>query len=107
MGAVAMSPVGGLRQRLVLGPAVREKYSMHCGSENVDGRFSGVNEEPSGGIFGYTGFLSVSLDWYILGLKFESLLTFELTRFRPIIQGCDSAQARATALQWGPDESPL
>lgn len=50
MGAVAMSPVGGLRQRLVLGPAVREKYSMHCGSENVDGRFRGVNEEPSGGI---------------------------------------------------------
>lgn len=106
MGAVAMSPVGGLRQRLVLGPAVKEKYSMHCGSENVDGRFSGVNEEPSGGILLYW-LLFESFGWYILGLKFESLLTFELTRFRPIIQGCDSAQARATALQWGPDESPL
>lgn len=50
MGAVAMSPVGGLRQRSVFGPAVREKYSMHRGRENVDGRFRAVNEEPSGGI---------------------------------------------------------
>ena len=50
MGAVAMSPIGGLRQRSVFGPAVREKYSMHWGRENVDGKFRAVNEEPSGGI---------------------------------------------------------
>lgn len=70
MGAVAMSPVGGLRQRLVLGPAVREKYSMHCGSENVDGRLRGVNEEPSGGMFAISVFYFLSLVCYILKLKF-------------------------------------
>lgn len=55
MGAVAMSPIGGLRQRSVFGPAVREKYSMHWGRENVDGRFRAVNEEPSGGILSCAG----------------------------------------------------
>lgn len=50
MGAVEVSPLGGLRQRSVLGPAVRVKYSMHRGSEKVDGRFSAVKDDPSGGI---------------------------------------------------------
>ena len=50
-----MSPTRGLRQRFVFGPAVREKYSMHWGRENVDGRFRAVNEEPSGGILNCAG----------------------------------------------------
>lgn len=55
MGAVVMSPTGGLRQISVFGPAVREKYSMHWGRENVDGKFRAVNEEPSGGILTCAG----------------------------------------------------
>lgn len=51
IGAVAMSPVGGLRQRLVLGPAVREKYSMQSGRVKDGGRFRVVKEAPVGGIF--------------------------------------------------------
>jgi hypothetical protein len=50
MGAVEVSPFGGFRQRSVLGPAVRVKYSIHCGRENVDGKFNAVNDEPFGGI---------------------------------------------------------
>lgn len=48
MGAVAMSPVGGLRQMVVLGPALRVKYSMHRGRVKVGGRLRAVKEEPSG-----------------------------------------------------------
>lgn len=51
IGAVAMSPVGGLRQRLVLGPAVREKYSMQSGRVKDGGRFRVMKESPVGGIF--------------------------------------------------------
>lgn len=51
MGAVAMSPVGGLRQSLVLGAALRVKYSMHRGRVKVGGRLRAVKEEPSGVIF--------------------------------------------------------
>lgn len=50
MGAVEVSPLGGFRHKSVFGPAVRLKYSMHCGRSNVGGRFSAVNEEPFGGI---------------------------------------------------------
>jgi hypothetical protein len=50
MGAVDVSPFGGFRQRSVLGPAVRVKYSMHCGRVNVGGRFNAVNDELWGGI---------------------------------------------------------
>lgn len=50
IGAVAVSPLGGFRQRSVLGPAVRVKYSIHSGSENVEGKFKVLNEEPQGGI---------------------------------------------------------
>lgn len=50
MGAVEMSPLGGFRQRSVFGPAVRVKYSMHCGSVKSVGRFKAVNEDPLGGI---------------------------------------------------------
>lgn len=48
IGAVEVSPFGGFRHRSVFGPAVRVKYSMHCGSENDGGRFNAVNDEPSG-----------------------------------------------------------
>ena len=51
IGAVAMSPVGGLRQRLVLGPAVKEKYSMQSGRVKDGGRFRVMKESPVGGIF--------------------------------------------------------
>jgi hypothetical protein len=51
MGAVEVSPFGGLRHRSVLGPAWRVKYSMHWGSSKVGGRFRVVNDDPSGGIF--------------------------------------------------------
>ena len=57
IGAVAMSPVGGLRQRLVLGPAVREKYSMQSGRVEVGGRFRVVKESPVGGILDQARFL--------------------------------------------------
>lgn len=50
MGAVEVSPFGGFRQRSVFGPAVRVKYSMHCGREKSEGRFNGVKDELSGGI---------------------------------------------------------
>lgn len=50
MGAVEVSPFGGLRHRSVFGPAVSVKYSMHWGSVNAGGRFKGVNDEPSGGM---------------------------------------------------------
>lgn len=50
IGAVEVSPLGGLRHRSVFGPAVSSKYSMHCGRVNVGGRFRVVKEEPSGGI---------------------------------------------------------
>lgn len=50
MGAVAISPVGGLRQRLVLGRTVREKYSMQSGRVKDGGRFRVVKELPVGGI---------------------------------------------------------
>lgn len=50
IGAVDVSPFGGFRQRSVLGPAVRVKYSIHCGSEKSGGRFNVVKEELSGGI---------------------------------------------------------
>jgi hypothetical protein len=53
MGAVDVSPFGGLRHRSVFGPAVRVKYSMHCGSVNSGGRFRAVKEVPSGGILGF------------------------------------------------------
>lgn len=45
-----MSPFGGFRQRSVFGPAVRVKYSMHCGREKSGGKFNGVKDELSGGI---------------------------------------------------------
>lgn len=50
MGAVEVSPFGGFRQRSVFGPAVRVKYSMHCGSVKSAGKFNAVNDEPLGGI---------------------------------------------------------
>lgn len=50
MGAVDVSPLGGFRQRSVFGPAVRVKYSMHCGSEKSGGRFNVMKDELSGGI---------------------------------------------------------
>lgn len=52
MGAVDVSLFGGLRHRSVFGPAVRVKYSMHCGSVKSGGRFKAVKEEPSGGMVG-------------------------------------------------------
>lgn len=63
IGAVEVSPLGGLRQRSVFGPARRVKYSMHWGSSNVGGRFSAVKVEPSGGIFDFEilGFLELGL----------------------------------------------
>lgn len=50
IGAVEVSPLGGLRHRSVLGPAVSSKYSMHWGRVNVGGRLRVVKDEPSGGI---------------------------------------------------------
>lgn len=50
MGAVEVSPFGGLRQRSVLGPAVKVKYSIHRGRVYSGGRFNVVKDEPSGGI---------------------------------------------------------
>jgi len=54
IGAVEVSPFGGLRHRSVFGPAVKVKYSMHWGRVNVGGRFRAVNEVPSGGILAYS-----------------------------------------------------
>jgi hypothetical protein len=51
IGAVEVSPFGGLRHRSVFGPARSVKYSMHWGSSNVGGRFRAVKVDPSGGIF--------------------------------------------------------
>lgn len=59
MGAVEVSPFGGLRQRSVLGPAVRVKYSMHRGRVYSGGRFNVVKEEPSGGILAWSMILKV------------------------------------------------
>jgi hypothetical protein len=53
MGAVEVSPLGGLRHRSVFGPALSSKYSMHWGRVNVGGRFKVVKDEPSGGILRY------------------------------------------------------
>lgn len=67
MGAVEVSPLGGLRHRSVLGPAVSSKYSMHWGRVNVDGRLRAVKDELSGGIL--CAFLSwrvsISSSWFI------------------------------------------
>lgn len=61
IGAVEVSPLGGLRHRSVFGPARSVKYSMHWGSSNVDGRFRAVKVDPSGGIF---------FDFFFLILEF-------------------------------------
>jgi hypothetical protein len=55
IGAVDVSPLGGLRQRSVFGPAGRVKYSMHWGSSKLGGRLRGVNEVPAGGIVAFLG----------------------------------------------------
>lgn len=54
MGAVDTSPLGGLRQRSVLGPAVSVKYSRQGGRVNVGGKFNGVKDEPAGGISSFS-----------------------------------------------------
>lgn len=58
IGAVDVSPLGGLRQRSVFGPAVNVKYSIYRGSVYSGGRFKVVNVDPSGGMFTLDVFVS-------------------------------------------------
>lgn len=76
IGAVDVSPFGGLRHRSVFGPAAKVKYSMHWGRENVDGRLRAVNEVPSGGISAYSPLVVLYQACSRLGRSWSFSLSF-------------------------------